>query len=224
MKNVSVSNESIKEDSKNSIKRRQYIFKGVVITTYTICICLMAIFSTILIRNHMNESSDSPGDVAPFKLKNYINESFDRFVAFGGHGVSEGRLPIDVICNSNLITEEDKKILLDYKAAHSNSWMYFNIYMGVRDGKDIIELHHMYEPWDGFIFESKLNYPLESIITEFEEVSGVELTKEFLNGCILDAMFRQTLGILVDFKYTENNTYEIYYRATINDKVYIVNK
>lgn len=207
----------------NPSKRKKYIFKGLIIAVYTICICLIAIFSTILIQNKMNESSEAPGDVASFKQERYINETFDRFVAFGGYGVS-GKVYIDVLCKSNLITEEDRIILLEYKAAHSGSWMYFNIYMGVKNGKDVIELHHIYDPWETLTFESKLSYPLESIITEFEELSGVKLTKEFLNGSVPDSMFRQTLGILVDFKYTENNTYEIYYRTTINGEVYAIDK
>lgn len=160
--------------------------------------------------------------ITPFKMES-VAEKFDRFVAFGGYGVS-GFVDKEVLLNCDLISDEDKSALKDYTIANEINGGAFNLYLGVKAGKDIVELHHMSSPYKTFTFELKLDYRLESIISEFEQMSGETLRKEFLNGRRLDAMKKETSGIMIDFKILDDETYGHYYKTILNGKVYIINK
>lgn len=205
----------------HSVERRRVFWKSLRLAIYTICICIISIVSTLLIQNYI--SGQSTGDVSPGKLDAaYLEENFDTFVAFGGG--SRNMFSVDLLLNSNLINEEDKKVLSDYNSTCKGN-KYYNLYLGVKDGKDIVEFHHLSKPYKILQFSSNLNYSFEAIIQEFEELSGEQLSKEFLYESNSDALTgEETLGIVVEFKRNENGVYSIYFKTTLNGKVYTIDK
>ena len=218
------------EKENNSNKRKKSIFKGLIVVAYSICICLISVFSTILIRNHIygqpyNYLDDLRNNPATRKITDmeYYDKYFDKFVAFGS--ASNNPYYIDAILYSNLITKKDKSFLSRQKI------QYFNIYLGSKDGVDIILINSLDEPSKVFTFESVLDYKFESIIKEFEEMSGEKLTDAFLIGSNYDSSLRhETLGIIVEFKRIDDNfdegmySFDIYFKTTINGKVYAIDK
>ncbi len=209
---------------KNVNTRKEIFLKSLKLVIYTICICLISVFLTILIQQQLNNDI-SVGDVSPNKLdEEYLEESFDTFVAFGGG--SRNMFSIDLLINSNLIKQEDKKALSDYTASCSGANnRYYNIYLGVKNGKDIIELHHLSKPYKIFKFSSNLDYTFDTIIQEIEELSGEKLNKEFLLGSNNDPLIgEETLGIVADFKKNENGQYSVYFKSILNGKLYMIDK
>lgn len=75
-----------------------------------------------------------------------------------------------------------------------------------------------------FTFYSPFDYKLESIIYEFEEMSGVALTQDFLCDSYIDERCHETQGILVGFKALEDGSYGVYFTSTIEDRIYLVDK
>lgn len=198
--------------------------KILIITIYSICICMISVFSTIMIQKNVSSEYTS-GDVSPFKLNaEYLEENFDTFIAFGG-GL-RGMISIDLLLKSNLINDQDKKVLSEYnEACKGTNNRYYNIYLGVKDGKDVVELHHMSKPNRIFKFSSNLNYKFELIIQEIEALSDEKLNKEFLQDSNTDSITgKETMGIIIDFKSLENGLYSVYFKCTLNDRVYIIDK
>lgn len=202
--------------------RKKILIRGLIIALYTLCICIVSIFSTLIVKNRLDNSSLS-GDVDPSKLDaEYLEQHFDVFVAFGGG--AKKMFPVDLLLNSDLIKEEDKLILSDYNSTSKESNnIFYNVYLGVKNGKDIVELHHLSKPYKTFEFSSNLDYTFESIIYEFEELSGKKLTQDFLCGADGNKS-RETQGIFVDFTLLEDGTYGVYFISTIEDRIYAVDK
>ncbi|MBD5390893.1 hypothetical protein HDR67_02695 [bacterium] len=198
--------------------------KILIITIYSICICMISVFSTIMIQKNVSSEYTS-GDVSPFKLNaEYLEENFDTFIAFGD-GLRD-MISIDLLLKSNLINDQDKKVLSEYnEACKGTNNRYYNIYLGVKDGKDVVELHHMSKPNRIFKFSSNLNYKFELIIQEIEVLSDKKLNKEFLQDSNTDSITgKETMGIIIDFKSLENGLYSVYFKCTLNDRVYIIDK
>ncbi|MDE6414381.1 MAG: hypothetical protein K2K48_03115 [Anaeroplasmataceae bacterium] len=214
--------KSIKKSFKNSFDfKKKILIRSLIIFLYTVCICIISVFSTLLIQYNLDTNSQHNADPSKLDAK-YLEEHFDIFVAFGG-GPTE-MFPIDLLLNSDLIKEEDKPILSEYNSSCKGfNNRYYNVYLGVKDGKDVVELHHLSDPYKIFEFSSNLNYSFESIIYDFEKKSGENLTQDFLCGADLDKS-RKTQGIFVDFKFLEDGSYGVYFISTIKDRVYIIDK
>lgn len=222
------------DEIKNKINVEQFLkkdykkvnlIKYLKLAIYTVFICAISVFITIMIKDGIFISSRS-GDVSPAKLgEKYLEENFDNFFAFGSPSPAN-KFTLDVIINSNLIDDSDKSILLKYKKEYRNkrNYEYFNLYLGEKDGNDIVILSPLGEPMISFTFKSNLNYSFDEVKKEFEEVSGKKLIREFLYGSEYDSFSgRQIMGISVIFKKLEDK-YIIYYRMELDGMVYVVNK
>lgn len=180
------------------------------LSLYTIFIIAITILLTITVKTDKTENT---GDVNPYKS---VEETkfFDKFFAFGSD--SARRLfKTDLILNSNLISDEDKEKLKPYKN------QYCNIYMGTKDGTDLVSIGFLQKPWGSLVFKSNLNYKFEDIIKNFEKQSNFTLTDDFLAESKFDQLLgKEVAGILVSFK-SVDDYYSPYYYAYINGKLYI---
>ncbi len=191
-----------------------------------LCICTAAAVLIIEVTNsNLSFNNNSPGSIAPVKHStSYFNTSFFAY----GPASSRELFSIDIILNSNIISESDKAVLQrDYTGKKDS---YYNVYMGLRNGEDVIKICLLSTPKDNIykpapVFKSTLNYRFEDIIKEFERQSGTELTDEFLRGHEFkydsNQAIVETMGILMNFKDVDG-VYVPYYHATINGKEYIV--
>ncbi len=222
------------DDIKNKIDIEQFLkkdykkinlIKYLKLAIYTVFICIISIFTTIMLKDGLFTSSGA-GDVSPLKLdEKYLEENFDSFFAFGS-GSPINLLTIDIIINSNLIDDSDKKILKNYKREYKNTrnYEFFNLYLGEKNGKDIIILSPLGEPKISFTFKSNLNYTFNEVKKEFEDMSDKKLTKEFLYGSKFDnTLKREIMGIIVSFKKIEEK-YIPYYTMELDGKIYIIDK
>ena len=222
------------DEIKNKINVEQFLkkdykkinlIKYLKLAIYTVFICTISVFTTIMIKDGIFTSSGVV-DVSPAKLgEKYLVENFDSFFAFGSPKPTN-MFTIDIIINSNLIDDSDKDILINYKKEYRNkrNYEYFNLYLGEKDGNDIVILSPLGEPMISFTFKSNLNYSFDEVKKEFEEVSGKKLTREFLYGSEYDAFSgRQIMGISVIFKKLEEK-YILYYRMELDGMIYVVNK
>ncbi|MDE6660310.1 MAG: hypothetical protein K2J93_00615, partial [Anaeroplasmataceae bacterium] len=205
------------------IQKKNRLMKFLKLTIYTVAISLITVCTIFLIQHCTYLSTRYKYNKQPS-----VTRTFDTFVAYGGYGVTSTLIKKEVWLKCDLISDEDKETLKEYLRSNGKDGFSangrFNIYLGVKDGKDIVEFHHMYSPYKTITFDLKLNYKLESIISEFEQLSGETITKEFLNGRLIDAMEIDTLGIMIDFKKLDDGTYGHYYKAILSGKAYIINK
>lgn len=215
--------------NEEQFKKKNYkivnITKYLKIAVYTVFICILSIFVTISIKDGLFTRSGA-GDVSPLKLdEKYLEENFDNFYAFGS-GSQINLITIDIIINSNLIDDSDKEILKNYKREYKNkrNYEFFNLYLGEKNGKDIIILSPLGEPKISFTFKSNLNYTFNEVKKEFEDISDKKLTKEFLYGSKFDnTLKREIMGIIVSFKKIEEK-YIPYYTMELDGKIYIIDK
>lgn len=210
-------------------KKSSFVIKFSILT----CIlCLVTALFTVKISKRM--FLDTPpvtedtmvnqpaNNINPGKYpKSMLVEMFDVFVAFG----AEDRLFIDeVILNSSMISEEDKKQLEIYINNIDDYKKYYKIHLGVKDGKNIVNIKHLTSPYGSFTFESTLDYDFTSIITGFENMCGKELTQDFLMSNDWDDILKvNNCGIHLYFKEVED-VYVPYYILRLDDKVYILDK
>ncbi len=161
-------------------------------------------------------------DIDPGRYPDVV-DSFDTFFAFCSNNAR--MVHSNIILNSDILTNEDKEIFKKYDEEQVQH--YYNFYMGISDGHDIIKIYHMTEPFDAFCFNSGLDYRFEDVISEFESMSETELTKEYLSGhqSTTDSGRYTNVydeGIFTFFK-QDGAKYVTYYQCKINNKVYVVN-
>lgn len=241
-KHISLDYEMIREEVKENIgnncllkrKNKSLIFH-LKLALYTIIICLISVLITIDIKDRKYQKTpESPpeeqtpigpaGGIDPGILsKSFLIENFDTFVAFGSH--SNVLFTDQMILNSNLITEDAKGKMIEYINMQGDAYQkYYNIHIGVKDGKDIIYITHLSTPYTAFTFESNLDYDLLSIIIEFENMCNIQLSQDFLMSRNWDDELKiNKSGIHLNFKEVEG-VYVPYYVLMINGNVYILDK
>lgn len=194
-------------------KKNQKALKLVGFALYTIVIIAITIFIMKITINKNMETTT--GDVNPGKIANYAENYFDEFFSFGANS-PVNLFSVNLTLNSNIISDIDKKSLQSYRNK------YCNIYMGIKDGVDIIRINMLEKPYKMFSFASNLNYKFSDVIRKFEEKSGVEITNDFLIKSKFDDILKtETAGIIVYFE-KSNDCYCPYYMANINGKLYII--
>ncbi len=122
------------------------------------------------------------------------------------------RCSIDFILKTNMLSEEDKEtLILRDKESKRNI---YNIYMGNKDGKDIIAFTWGDYPGTTiYTFESNLNLSFKSILSEFENKIGNIIEKDFLNG--------KSSGIYLDFV-NHDNHYVVRFYTKYKNTEYVV--
>ena len=208
----------------------------VYLVLYTLVICLITV---IIIVNAKDGSESSYKDSPSFPVEppappnenissdkydeSTLIEMFDVFVAFGSP--TSLYITSDIILDSNIISKEDKEELKKYLKYYANaSSMYLKIHLGIKDGKDIINIKHLAYPYGDFTFECNLDYELSSIITDFEDMCHQELTQEFLMSSEWDDVLeRNNGGIQLYFKHVDG-VYIPFYVLEICNEGYTLNK
>ena len=217
-------------DIKHKINEEQFIMKTnkkvdmlkyLKLTMYTFLICLISVYTTILVKDIT--SSSSIGDINPGKANvEYLDENFDNFFAFGSGSPSE-LFTFDIIIESNLINDIDKEKLKNYENEKTSS-EFCNIYLGESNGIDIVHIVELCEPYKTFTFNSNLDYSFNDVLEMFEEVSQKKIDKEFLYDSVFDDVLKKEMsGIIVSFK-KEGDLYVPYYTMLLDEKMYVVNK
>lgn len=203
------------------------LVKILILTIYTSIICIISVMTTMLVLNHniSNNGAILEGGVSPCKIdKKYLNEKFDQFIAFGSES-SKQMFNIDLLLKSNLIDDEAKSELIEFAKPYDSKSIYFNIYLGIKNGIDIVELHLLVSPYNLFAFKSNLAYSYESILNEFELMCGEKLSDDFLTGSTYDPSIGvETSGILINFNEGKDGLSSIYFKTTINGKVYVISQ
>lgn len=188
---------------------------------YTLFVLTIGIFSTIIISNFNGHNNS--GDISPTKNVELLIDKglIDKFIAFGPDR-STNLFTSNIILKSNIISETDKDVLRNYEGnGYSN--LFYNLYFGAKDGKDMIFLHHLGKPYDILIFDSNLDYSFQSIIDDFELQSGIALTNEFLLSSRLDSTNKQVGGIIISFNEIDGILQPLF-TSFIDNKTYIVSK
>ena len=188
---------------------------------YTLFILAIGVFSTLFISNFYTDKST--GDISPTKnVELLLDEGkIDKFIAFGPDRATN-LFTSDLILKSNIISDSDKDVLRNYeKNEYPN--LFYNLYFGIKDGKDVVCLHHLGKPYNIIVFESDLDYSFQSIVEEFELQSGITLSDDFLNSSELDSMNKQMGGIVISFNEVDS-IFEPFFIAFIDGKTYLVSK
>ncbi len=233
-------------DIKPKINEEQFIkktntkvdlFKYSKLSLYTFLICIISVFTTIIVKDSTSSSSTGninsgniisdgvpPGDIYPGKdPREWLEKNFDNFFAFGPGGPS-GLFSFDLIMKTNLISDTDKEILKNYKNENPSSQFFCNIHLGEKNGIDIVTIHQLCRPYKGFTFNSNLDYSFKDVLESFEEQCQKKIEKEFLYGSDNDHVLgNETSGIILEFKKV-GDLYVPYYTMLLDGIVYIVNK
>ena len=201
---------------------------------YTLLIISITIPLTLSINsyfsnNEVNGDSSQPeeennnfivGDINPRKDKNIVNDYFDEFFAFGSDSPTS-LYSIDVLLNSNVLSEKNKTIL---SQSENSMTSYYNLYFGIKEGVDRVILTQLSDPYEILIFQSNFDYSFSECINEFEQMSGQEITQDYLKSSNFDnTLKKETNGVIIHFKSTDNRHYA-YYTININDNLYVLNK
>ena len=121
---------------------------------------------------------------------------------------------IDFILKTNMLSEEDKEVIMSNYDINFGIGSICNIYMGNRDGKDLIWVTSGGHPMvRKYTFESNLNCSFREILNEFENKIGEPIDQDFLNN--------KNSGIYVDFEYLDDCYYVKFY-TKIGDTEYVV--
>lgn len=161
-------------------------------------------------------------------MKSLMLSEFDLCIAFSGkYSAGTNQMPLSKFLLTDLLSEVDKnqlietfnlkKDIIDYSVA-------CNFYLLIDEGKDYVFIKQINGEYKEFTFESNFSYDFISIVEEFETLSGVELTEEWLNDNEYDTMGNLTTGINIYFREVEPGVYKEYYTAIINNQVYVINK
>ncbi len=168
-----------------------------------------------------------------------VMAKFDNFVAFGGStgGLIGTWVRSEEILGSALISKENKDAFNEYAKKNTKN-DYYNIYLGVKDGAECV----LIECYDGTLFEfpTTLGYSLSDVVKKFEELSGQEITSEFLTMTGRKYPYDQymysahSLGIVVYLTHAGRNIVEDnhltksqsveFYTAVINNQIYVVTR
>lgn len=232
--------ENIRKSTENKTKIKSY--RGVNLKkalSYALCVmltCVVSVGSTLLIQGSMKGgdgmgSNGFPGNVDPGKSPEFIEKEFDELLAFGSWWLENGitfteNVKFDLL-GTDIISESDKDAIREFEKANGKSGKnvyYYNIYMGMKDGKDTVVLSRLIVPYQTFKFESNLQYSFSSVLEKFEEVSGGKLTQDFLCGSEWNDYYATEMGGIT-LRFVQNgykNKYVPYYTVFINGKVYIL--
>ena len=168
----------------------------------------------------------NPTLINQFKSSYLVKAGYlDTCMAFSSrYSSGTNYLCLDKILKTSLLSENDKQTLID-SLEYSITSYYFTYYLGIKDGKDIIIMKDMRNsPYQTYQFDSNFSYDFTSIIEEFEKLSGVYLTLEWLNGDTYDQFGNLKTGISIYFQEDETGQIREYYTAFINDHLYVVTK
>lgn len=192
-------------------KRKNDLIKYCLYVFYSIFICVVS----VLITNAIKEKKYS--DNGNRLTEQEIKEKFDVFFAYGiGDNLTLSTL--DVILQSNIISDIDKDVLLDYKNKSNNKYNDFGVYLGKKDNKDIVFLTSLNDSNISFIFNSNLSYSYQDVINEFIKKSNNDNIQDYGYS---SNEFSEDIEIVVLFKKV-NDLYVPYYTMELNGKVYIV--
>ena len=216
--------------SKKSVPCAQIRHK-IIYITLLFFVFIAATFSIILIYQK-NKAINTYVVYLNEKSERFINFEFsndDVFFAFGPldnkyetvintkyHKPSQVHVcSKDFIAKTIFISDEDKAILMEYESGFDKE-IYplstpFNIYLGERNGKDVIVLSVGETPI--FMFYSILEYSFIDVIEKFELMINEKLDKEVLCG--------KNTGIFVDFENVDN-LYVPFYVLEYNHKIYTI--
>ena len=238
--------ENIRKSTENKTKIKSY--RGVNLKkalSYALCVmltCVVSVGSTLLIQGSMKGgdgmgSNGFPGNVDPGKSPEFIEKEFDELLAFGSWWLENGitfteNVKFDLL-GTDIISESDKDAIREFEKANGKSGKnvyYYNIYMGMKDGKDTVVLSRLIAPYQTFKFESNLQYSFSSVLEKFEELSGEELTREFLLDSTFDNDYYYSVGGIsvrfvldaLNYNHQKGKSYIAYYIAIIDGQVYIV--
>ncbi len=249
LKNVDISFETIKQETIQNLeiawaekqmttKRKSPYLRAVRRVSYTLCVCMAATFLALALHNGSFDwmiggpgidpaGSDSGGvidsetedlppahEIDPGKSEYFAITHYDKYLAFATF------IKADVILNSDLLNDKDHKAFFDYIDKTGNDW--FNIHMGTRGGIDTIRICDLKGPeYDSFEFISNLDYSYADILSDFEKLSGVEISVDKLTES--SGVHMSENGIALMFKYIDGK-YIPYYEAVLNDKAYVVDR
>lgn len=179
----------------------------------------------IVILNIFALSSCGNKSIAPNKV---LLDEMDVCVAFGTEKFKDKKTNIQDVHDlsiSDILLRDDMLTLLDYDTPISikmNKILDVSVYLGIDDGKDYIYVQYL-DTGKVFKFESDLYFSFTSVIEKFEELSGTELSKEFLNSNKTD-FFKTKLceGIFLKYENLGSGNSRTYFKATINEKEYEV--
>ena len=161
-------------------------------------------------------------------MESLMLSEFDLCVAFSGkYSAGTNQMPLSKFLLTDLLNEEDKNQLIEVFNLRKDVIDYSvvcNFYLLVDEGKDYVFIKQVNGEYKEFIFESNFTYDFMDIVEEFESLSGVELTKEWLNDNEYDTMGNLTTGINIYFREVEPGIYKEYYTAIINNQLYVINK
>ncbi|MBQ3495118.1 MAG: hypothetical protein IJA76_00305 [Clostridia bacterium] len=179
-------------------------------------------------KHNKQQITQAQGATFVGKLTNIIDEHFDTFFALSGEEPlvlgphDHPMLKAKELLLSNFLNEEDKKIFQKHvdKVGTGHTYVAF---LGVKDGKEIMYLVvNSSSKSGGFTFESNLPFTYDSVIKEFERLSGTELTQEFLTDCTRNKVLDQPNGILFHLVPNADKTAYIFvFWANINGQIYI---
>ena len=230
------------------------LFKHILYACFCLVLCFISVLTTVLILNnnspirYANPANVDMGKDPYLSRIGYSQELyenrkkqnpdwepiFDKTIAWGPE-LASGMIKYDVISKSNLLNEEDKAVLLEYKTSIKQTYpthdVSFQIAFGIKNNKDYIYLID-YIGYDRelekeinntFIFESNLSYSFESIVDEFELMLDAELSDDYLNSSYYDNQNLLTTGIIIGF--LENDgLYQEYYMVKLDGEIFVVNK
>ena len=156
-----------------------------------------------------------------------IKEYFDTFFAFSGYSIINGSyyyptLLAEELLLSDFLNEEDKAIFEEHAESLDYKQRYV-AFLGAKDGKEMMYIAVNLAPSMGeFVFESNLPFTYDSVVKEFERLSGTELTQEFLTDCTRNKVLDQQNGILFHLVPNADKTAYIFvFWANINGQIYI---
>ncbi len=220
-------------EARQKLRRKMPYMRAIRAVCIALCICTAAAALAVII-NQTNffsnmvtpptpggtvggtEETEQPAKVVSPGKAQYGAEKFDKFFTFGSV------INAEMLLNSDILSEEDKAILKNrVDELGYNPWVNgsaFCVYMGTRDGIDVLELYSWPQDTPVLIFNSNLDYGFEDIINEFEQASGTILTDEYLTQAS-----SSSYGIELNFK-RHGDKYLPYYEAKINNKMYLVNQ
>lgn len=198
----------VSEIISDATKSKQRKFKSLKIRTclkYAICVmltCAISVGATVLVMGSTMKTKstqatidkpigDIAGNISPAKDSFYTENYFDSFIAFSGGSIEF--LHTDELLKTNLIDEESKQEIKAYSDRNTHN-PFFNVYLGIKDGKDTVVLTHMDAPYEVFVYESKLGYSLSDIVNKFEILSGKKLSQEFLKSSVFYEGFNYEMG------------------------------
>lgn len=223
---------------------------------FTVCFCIVLCFATSfltiqIVNNNDNHIIALNGDKGknPYLAKDGLSQElfeaikandpnwepvFDKMIAFGPESAN-GTIILDVINKSNLLSYDDRQVLLEYESGIKKTYpshnVSFQIAVGVIDNKDYIYLIDYCgyddklkkEIYNEFLFESGLTYSFESIVNEFELQIGKDLTDEFLNSAYYDDQNLLSSGIIMGFIEVDG-LYQEYYIVKLDGELFVINK